>query len=659
MIYSYFFFAASLALSLFMSSCQSSVPQKETGMDELTIQPGNVRFALWAPSAEAVELRLYDNGETGEPYKTIDMKRPAGDSLWQADISGDLSGKFYTFRVKREGNWMNETPGITAKAVGVNGKRGAIVDMSKTNPDGWENDRRPPLDNYTDIVLYEMHYRDFSMDSTSGIRNKGKFLALTEEGTVSPQGEKTGIDHLKELGVTHVHLLPSYDFGSIDETTLDQNQYNWGYDPLNYNAPEGSYSTDPYTPETRIREMKEMIQALHKNGIRVIMDVVYNHTHNIDQSNFTLTEPGYFYRHNPDGSYSDASACGNETASEKEEMRRFIVESVKHWANEYHVDGFRFDLMGIHDTETMNAVSKALKEIDPTIFVYGEGWAAGPSPYPANKRALKANASQMEGIAVFNDDIRDGIKGSYKDGGSRGFATGQPDLEESVKFGIVAATQHPDIDYSKVNYSDAPYAAEPHQSINYVSSHDDLCLTDKLIASNPGSSVEQLIRFDKLAQTIVFTSQGVPFIFNGEEIFRSKKGVHNSYQSPDSVNQINWENKTLYKELFNYYQQLIQLRKNHPAFRMSTTAEIQKNLRFFQTGVNNVVGYTLNNHANGDTWGEILLLFNGNQTARQVELPQGNWTVICRDGRIDEQGLGKSSGGKTLIAPSSALIMWQ
>lgn len=655
----YFYLLPLLTMLLNMSCGQPRTSEKKETTTELSVGPAGAEFTLWSPLAEAVEIRLFDNGESGEPYKVVNMKRNSRDSLWHAEIPGNLYGKFYTFRIKEQGKWLDDTPGISAKAVGVNGKRAAIVDLSQTDPEGWENDRRPPLENYTDIVIYETHFRDFSIDSTSGIRNRGKFLSLTEEGSRSPQGEKTGIDHLKELGVTHVHLLPSFDFGSIDETTLEQNRYNWGYDPQNYNVPEGSYSTDPYTPEKRIREMKEMIQALHRNGIRVIMDVVYNHTYDINHSNFTQTAPGYYYRHNPDGSYSDASGCGNETASEKERMRRFIVESVKHWAEEYHIDGFRFDLMGIHDIETMNQVAAALKEIDPTIFVYGEGWTAGPSPYPADKRALKAHVSQMKDVAVFNDDLRDGVKGSFKDGTSKGFATGEPGLEESIKFGIVAATQHPDIDYAKVNYSDAPYAHEPHQSINYVSSHDDLCLTDKLIASNPGASTEQLLRFDKLAQTIVFTSQGVPFIFNGEEIFRSKQGVHNSYQSPDSINRIDWNNKTVYKELFDYYRKLIRLRKNHPAFRMSRSEDIRKNLHFLDLGVRNIVAYTLNNHANGDSWGEILVLFNGNLQNEQVDLPDGDWTIVCRDGEIDERGLGKSTGGKTTIPASSAWIMWK
>lgn len=622
------------------------------------VSDNETNFALWSPAAEEVELRIYDNGETGEPEQIIKMIRKSGKDPWRATLKGQLYGKFYTFKIKENGKWLAETPGIWNKAVGVNGKRAAIIDMAATNPDGWENDQRPALNSFSDIILYEMHHRDFSIDSTSGIQNRGKFLALTEEGTKSPSGEMTGIDHLKDLGVTHVHILPSYDFGSIDERKLNENVYNWGYDPQNYNVPEGSYSTDPYTPETRIREMKKMIQSLHKNGIRVVMDVVYNHTYKNDESNFSLTVPGYFYRHNPDGSYSDAAHCGNETASEREMVRRYIVESVKYWAKEFHVDGFRFDLMGIHDLETMNQVRKALDEIDPMIFIYGEGWTAGPSPYPEEKRALKKNAAQMPGIAVFNDDIRDGIKGSFKDDVMRGFATGDTTLDESVKFGIVAATSHPQINYGKVNYSSAPYSVHPYQSINYVSSHDDLNLVDKLQISNPDASQEDLLKYDKLAQTIVFTSQGVPFMFNGEEVFRSKKGVHNSFQSPDSINKINWTNKSIYKDLYTYYKALISLRKNHPAFRMQRTEDIQEKLHFLDTGQNGVIAYTLGEYANDDLWKEILVVFNGNKMDKQIEIPKEEWIIVGKDGKIDEDGIGKTFGGKILVPGSSALILY-
>ena len=331
--------------------------------------------------------------------------KEAGNGTWKASVTEDLKGKFYTFQVKINGIWLDETPGVMAKAVGVNGKRGAILNLDTTDPEGWSQDVRPALKGFDDIIIYEMHHRDFSIDSLSGIKNRGKYLALTKTGTTSKEGQKTGIDHLKELGITHVHLLPSYDYASVDETQLDKPQYNWGYDPQNYNTPEGSYSTDPYTPETRIREFKQMVMALHQAGIRVIMDVVYNHTFNTEESNFERTVPGYFYRQNPDGTFANGSACGNETASEREMMRKYMVESVCYWANEYHIDGFRFDLMGIHDITTMEAIRSALDKIDPTIYIYGEGWAASSPAYPTDSLAMKANTYRMPGVAAFSDEI--------------------------------------------------------------------------------------------------------------------------------------------------------------------------------------------------------------------------------------------------------------
>ena len=444
---------------------------------ELTVNDRGTSFRLWSPTAQEAIVNLYDNGHTGKPYSTLPMKFDPATGTWSASLPEKLYGKFYTFRVKNDGNWLPETPGVWAKAVGVNGKRAAIIDFAGTDPEGWENDRGPGMKNFTDAVIYEMHHRDMSMDPSSGIANKGKFLALTEEGTVSPLGEKTGIDHLKELGVTHIHILPSYDYNSVDEANLHENQYNWGYDPQNYNTPEGSYSTNPSDPATRVREMKEMIKALHNAGIGVVMDVVYNHTAENDGSNFELTAPGYYHRHWDDGRYADASGCGNETASDLQQMRDFIINSTRYWAQEYHVDGFRFDLMAIHDIETMNMVAAALKEVNPSIFIYGEGWTAGDSPLQPERRALKENVSKMENIAVFSDDIRDAIKGHYTDASDRGFATGKPGLEETVKIGIVAATDHPQVDFSKGNNSRFPYAKSPGMIVNYVSCHDDLTLT--------------------------------------------------------------------------------------------------------------------------------------------------------------------------------------
>ncbi len=584
------------------------------------------------------------------------MTRGEG-GTWVAAVPRQLYGSFYTFSILDNGKWLDETPGVWAKAVGTNGHRAAVIDFAATDPEGWESDKGPAIAHINDAVIYEMHHRDFSVDPSSGIVNKGKFLALTEPSTTSPDGEATGIDHLKELGITHVHILPSYDYNSVDEANLPSNQYNWGYDPYNYNAPEGSYSTNPADPSARIREMKEMVKSLHDNGIGVIMDVVYNHTADNDNSNFSLTAPGYYYRHRPDGSYSDASGCGNETASDRRQMRDFIVNSVKYWAKEYHIDGFRFDLMAIHDIETMNEVAAALKEINPDIFVYGEGWTAGDSPLPVSQRALKENVSKMPQVAVFSDDIRDAVKGHYTDASDRGFATGKPGLEETVKIGIVGATAHPQVDYSKGNNSKFAYASVPTQIINYVSCHDDLMLTDKLRKSMPDASEADRQRAARLAQTIVFTSQGTPFMFAGEEIFRDKKGVHNSYKSPDSINAIDWNLKHVNREQFDYYRELIKLRKEHPAFRMATADQVARHLKFDNVKEPNLISYSLKDHANGDQWKEIKVVFNGADEAREVKIPRGKWLVIADDGHISASGLAESKGGRMTVAPRSALIL--
>lgn len=628
---------------------------------EVFVDGAGTHFKLWSPKASAARVNLYDNGRYGKPYRIIEMKPDATTGVWSASADEKLHGKFYTFQILFDGKWKDETPGVWAKATGINGKRGAIIDLAATDPEGWTEDKGPEVKSFNDVIVYEMHHRDMSMHPSSGIANKGKFLALTEQGTASPTGESTGIDHLKELGITHVHILPSYDYNSIDETNLQQNNYNWGYDPLNYNTPEGSYSTNPSDPETRVKEMKEMIKGLHDAGIGVIMDVVYNHTAENDGSNFELTAPGYYHRHNDDGSYSDASGCGNETASERQQMRNFIVNSVKYWAKEYHIDGFRFDLMAIHDTETMNEVAAELKKINPSIFVYGEGWTAGNSPLAVERRALKENVSKMKDVAVFSDDIRDAVKGHYSKAGDRGFATGKPGLEETVKIGIVGATAHPQVDYSKGANSKFPYAKSPEMIVNYVSCHDDLCLTDKLRKSMPGEPEKNLLSAAKLAQTIVFTSQGTPFMFAGEEIFRDKKGVHNSYKSPDSINAIDWNNKTKYKDQFDYYRGLIELRKSHPAFRMTKAEDIAKNIVFDkvdQSKQPNLISYSIRNHANGDRWSEIKLVFNGSSRPQTVSIRKGNWKTVARDGCISPSGdLGNHPGGKTEIAPYSALIL--
>lgn len=459
--------------------------------------------------------------------------------------------------------------------------------------------------------------------------------------------------------MTHVHILPSYDYASVDETKLDENKYNWGYDPQNYNVPDGSYSTDPYNPSIRIKEFKQMVQALHKAGIRVVLDVVYNHTFNTAESNFERTVPGYFYRQMPDGSFADGSACGNETASNRPMMRKYMVESVLHWLNEYHLDGFRFDLMGIHDITTMNEIRKAATAVDPSIIIYGEGWAAKAPQMPEDSLAMKMNTYRMPGIAAFSDEMRDALRGPFNDNHKGAFLAGLPGGEESIKFGIVGAIKHPQVDNDSVNYSKASWAEQPTQMISYVSCHDDMCLVDRLNASIPGITPQELAKLDKLAQTAVFTSQGIPFIYAGEEVMRDKKGVHNSYQSPDSINAIDWKRKAEYADVFAYYKGLIQLRKNHPAFRMGDAELVRKHLEFLPVEGNNLVAYRLKENANGDAWEDIIVALNSRKEPAKLVVPEGKYTVVCKDGFINENGLGTLYGSEVLVPAQSALIIYK
>lgn len=663
-----------ISLSLMLSAIPQLIMAQDT-FGEMIYSKVKTLFKLNAPTTvnldgmtgattqidkkKQVEIHIYEDGQGGKAIKTIKMKA-SGENRWEATVKGDLKGKFYTFDIGK-----GETPGVFAKAVGVNGMRGAIVDMAETNPQGWENDQRPVIQSPADLVIYEMHWRDFSIDVSSGLKNKGKFLALTEP---------KAIEHLKSLGVNAVHILPSFDYASVDETKLDTPQYNWGYDPKNYNVPEGSYSTDPYNPVTRIKEFKQMVQALHKAGIRVILDVVYNHTFNIDHSNFQLTYPDMYYRKTADGKYSDGSGCGNETASEKPLMREFMLESVKYWIDEYHIDGFRFDLMGVHDIETMQQIRAEVNKIDPSIYIYGEGWSAGSCAYPVDKLAMKANAQQLNGIAAFSDDMRDALRGPFSDDHKGALLAGIPGEEESLKFGIVGGIAHPQVDMTKVNYDKKPWTNNPTEQISYVSCHDDMCLVDRLKASIPSLTdknipekerTAELIRIDQLAQTAVFTSQGVPFILSGEEMLRDKKGVHNSYNSPDSINHLDWNNLQRYPQLFAYYKNLIQLRKNHPAFRLATGDKVRQHLEFLPA-VNSkdvkqdcLVGFLLKDLQEIDAWKTIVVIYNFNKEAKEMAIPEGNYTIACCNGAIDEAGLGEVSGKEVLVDGQSALILFQ
>lgn len=609
--------------------------------NEVTYTKRGTTFALVAQKAQSVNLNIYAEGIGGKPVKTVAMRK-GEKGVWKAEVKGDLKGRFYTFNVKQDGKMLGETPGLFAKAVGVNGKRGAIIDMAATNPEGWESDHALGYAP-TDFIVYESHNRDFSV-SRKEARYPGKFMALTEPWA---------IEHLKSLGITAIHLLPSFDYASVDEEHLDRPQFNWGYDPLNYNVPEGSYSTNPFKPEVRVKEFKQMVKALHDAGIAVILDVVYNHTMDIQNSNFQRTNPDVFYRKNDKGEYSDGSGCGNETASENPLMRQYMIESFKYWADEYHLDGFRVDLMGIHDIATMNLIREALPK---NVLIYGEGWSAGSCAYPVEKLAMKANIYQMPGIAAFSDEMRDAIRGPFSDDHQSAFLAAKPGHQESIKAGIVGCIEHPQVDYSKVNYSKKPWAIEPTQMMAYVSCHDDLCLVDRLKASIPGIGTDELIRLDLLAQTAVFTSQGVPFMLSGEEMLRDKKGVHNSYKSPDSINQLPWDNMQKYPQVFAYYQGLIALRKAHPAFRLGSAELVRKHLEFLPVG-EGLVAFRLKDNAGGDAWRDIYVVLNANKYACMVDVPEDAYTSVVAAEKVNLDGIRSTTTSKLEVPAQSALIV--
>ena len=655
-----------MALAIGCSSVKEGTPDAfedyptfDGEWNEMTYSPAETRFQVWAPTASEARVLLYEKGEGGSTYRMITMQQGSS-GLWKASVEGDLKGKFYTFNVKIDDVWQGDTPGVMAKAVGVNGDRAAIIDMKSTDPQGWSSDVRPSLKSFSDIIIYEMHHRDFSADTISGIRNRGKFLALTEEGTHTNLGESTGVDHLKELGVTHVQLLPSSDFLSVDESRLDKSRYNWGYDPNNYNVPEGSYSTDPFTPVVRIKEFTQMVMALHKAGIRVIMDVVYNHTAICHGSNFERTVPGYFYRTAPDGQPGNASGCGNETASERPMMRKFMIESVCYWAKEYHVDGFCFDLMGIHDIETMKAIRKALDAVDPTIYMSGEGWTAGQAQLPDSLLAIKRNMYMMPGVAAFSDEFRDSLRGPLSDDRKGGFIVGRPHYESGVRFGIVGGISHPQLTGDSVGSRVETWVNSPMQFIAYAGCHDGLCLVDRLRKTVPGASVPELCAWQKLTETAVLTSQGVPFIFSGDEVLRSKEGDASSYIGGDSINAIDWGLKTLHRDVFDYVKGLIAMRKAHPAFRLGSPDLIRKHLEFIHVPATNVVAFRLKGSPCGDSWLNTIVVLNARTEPIKVDIPDGKYWIACRDGKIDLiLGLGTLSGNQAVVAPMSAMIIHQ
>ena len=607
--------------------------------NECVYTPEKTTFTFWSSVAEKMEVRLYTTYDASE-FEVITLHEQEGD-YWTATIKGDQVGKFYTVCSYQGGEWGQESPGIFAKAVSVNGQRAAIIDMQATDPEGWENDQRPAMTDPTEVVVYETHMRDFTIDATSGIVNKGKFIAFTEQGTKTAEGLASGIDHLKELGITHIQILPMYDYGSIDETTLDLNKYNWGYDPVNYNVPEGGYSTNPYDPATRIREAKAMIQALHAAGIRVVMDVVYNHTFSVEGCALGRVVPNYFYRMNEDGTYANGSGCGNETASDKEMMRKFMVESVCYWAREYHIDGFRFDLMGIHDQETMRQIRAALDEIDPTIITYGEGWAAMAPAYPYEQLAMKQWTYTMPRVGAFSDDIRNALIGSPFDH-HRGFASGNTDAREAVRNGLVAYPE---------------WSGEPMQHVSYITCHDNYCLRDRIEVAAAEETEATKLRMNKLAQTTVMVSQGMTFFYGGEELFRTKQGIENSYQSPDSINTIPWENKQLYSDLYQYYCEIIKIRRQHKGFRLGTAELVKNHVELPETNNEGLIIYRIKDLQGIDTAASLIVLLNGTAETIDAEVPQATYTVLAHDAQANANGMGTIEAGKVQVAPYSATIL--
>ncbi|MEY4135334.1 MAG: type I pullulanase [Saprospiraceae bacterium] len=630
-------------------------PGKDLG---LTYRYDSSVFKVWSPPAEAMRLLVYAAGEGGNPLQVHEMHMDTL-GVWRVAVQGNLKRRFYAFQAKHSGKWSMEVPDPYARAVGVNGMRAMVLDLGETNPENWDFDRRPVLAGFNDILLYELHVRDFSSHPSSRSNYPGQYLAFTERGLRNPERQRIGMDHLRSLGVTHIHLLPVFDFRSVDERLpRDSTGFNWGYDPQNYNVPEGSYSSNPYDGAVRIREFKMMVKAMHEAGLRVVMDVVYNHTGFTETSLFNQLVPGYYYRQDAAGGFSNASACGNETASERAMVRKFIVESAEYWAREYHIDGFRFDLMGIHDIETMNAVRKALDRIDPTIFIYGEGWTASGSPLPEDQRALKKNTSQLDRIAAFSDDFRDGLRGHVFTPTDKGFASGAAGLKESVKFGVAGAVFHPQVDYGKVNYSRAPWAKSPAQCINYVSCHDNHTLWDRLALSAPEQPESLRARMQRLALTMVLTAQGVPFLHAGSEMMRTKQGAENSFDLPDSINQINWGWRAQHAETFDYIQALIQIRKAHPAFRMPDAAMIRKHLTFVDLKSENVLAYLISDNANGDKWKSIMVIYNGSAENQGVPLPPVKWTMALNVDAAHPEGFGEVFAYNLIVPPFSAVILF-
>ena len=571
---------------------------------------------VWTPTAKFVEVWIYADDSFKGPSTKIEMvQKPKG--IFEAYLPGDQHGTIYVYKILFLNNRESISVDPYARATTVNGMKSVIADLNRTNPDGW-GERLPAFGLPEEAIIYELHIRDFSISETSGIVNKGKFLGLTEKNTQNASGRKTGLDYLIDLGITHIQILPMFDYATVDEANLTEPQYNWGYDPLNYNVPEGSYSTDPFDPFNRIFELKQMIRTLHENGLRVIMDVVYNHVYDPKDQALERTVPGYFYRYNADGSLANGTGVGNDTASERHMMRKYIIDSVKYWAKEYHLDGFRFDLMGIHDSVTMNAIREALDKIDPSIIIIGEGWEMS-TPLPEDLKASQKNAQAMPRIAHFNDSIRVALKGSdFGDEKDRGFISGKNYLEDLLLRNIKGA----------MHLSSHSSYVDPEQVIQYVEAHDNLTLYDKLLRSNPDDSEEVRIKRHTLATSIVLLSQGVPFIHGGQEFLRTKAGVANSYQSPDEINQFEWERVTTFQESVAYVKGLIALRKSEYLFRLHTHEEIDTHFTMLSENFN-IVAFSLTNSEK-----KYIVIFNGNRSDVIFRIQKGKYAILVEDNQV-------------------------
>ncbi len=601
-----------------------------------TYTPIGTAFRVWAPTASNVQLLLY-NSETGPLTGQVAMHKSAK-GTWLAVVGGNLENWYYLYQVTVYGSTQTAVDPYV-RAVAVNSTRGMIVDLHQTDPRGWNGDHYKKLANPVDAVVYETQMRDFSVDPNSGITNKGKYLAFTEHGTTGPNNVSTGIDSLKQLGISHVHIMPVADFASIDDN--NPNQYNWGYDPRNYNVPEGAYATNPHGT-TRITEYKEMIQSLHQSGMGVVMDVVYNHTFATQVSDFDKIVPQYYYRTDYSGNYTNGSGVGNEVAAERPMVQKFIRDSLKYWATEYHIDGFRFDLMALLGVDTMRLVSQDLHAINPSVLIYGEPWTGGTSGLPADDLLTKGQQKGL-GVAVFNDNIRNGLIGTVFDHTAQGFATGATGLTTTIQNGVTGSIND--------------FTAAPSETINYVTSHDNLVLWDKIQDSTPLATDADRIKMDELAQAVVMTSQGVPFMSGGEELLRTKGGNDNSYNAGDAVNEYDWSRKSQYQDVFNYYAGIIHLRNGHPAFRMTTANDITQHLSFL-TSPTNTVQFQITGHANGDKWGTIMVIYNPNNADTAFNLPAGNWNVVATQGTAGETVLSQATG--TVTAPAiSCMVLYQ